>query len=63
MLQCEFGQKRTVMTSGKRGPVDENSVGTISRHSCESSSEIGGGEHRNALDVNAKLFAGGFSGS
>src|SRR5712691_12512488 len=51
------------MTSGKRGPVDENGVDAISRHSCESPSEIRDGEHRNALDLNGKLFAGGFSGS
>src|SRR5262245_44025226 len=51
------------MTSGKRGPVDENGVDAIARHSRESRSEIHGGDHRNALDLNAKLFAGRFSGS
>ena len=50
------------MTSGQRGPVDENGVDAISRHRRESAIEIRDAEHRNALDLKAKFPAGGFSG-
>ena len=42
--------------------MDENGVDAISRHRRKSPIEIRDGEHRNALDLNAKLLAGGFSG-